>query len=60
MISYLPLTIFLNSQTHVENDTRNNTSFKEHPNLLWGENTVKQAKGSKVKVFFQGLHMIHV
>ncbi len=60
MISYILLTIFLNSQKHVENDTRNNTSFKEHPNLLLGENTVKQAKGAKVKVLFQGLHMIRV
>jgi hypothetical protein len=25
-----------------------------------GENMVKGAKGTKVKVFFQGLHMTHV
>jgi hypothetical protein len=28
--------------------------------VLWGEIMVKKAKGAKVKVIFQGLHMIHV
>jgi hypothetical protein len=28
---------------------------------MWeGENIVKRAKGTKVKVFFQGLHITHV
>jgi hypothetical protein len=25
--------------------------------MLLGENTVKRARGAKVKIFFQGLHM---
>jgi hypothetical protein len=30
------LTIFLNSQKQqVENDTKNNASFEEHPSLFW-------------------------
>jgi len=28
--------------------------------VVMGENIVKGAKGAKVKVFFQGLHMTHV
>jgi uncharacterized membrane protein YagU involved in acid resistance len=28
--------------------------------VLWGEIMVKKAKGAKVKVIFQGLHMTHV
>jgi len=27
---------------------------------LWGEITIKGARGAKVKIFFQGLHMICV
>jgi hypothetical protein len=28
--------------------------------FLEGENTIKGARGTKVKVLFQGLHMTHV
>ncbi len=28
--------------------------------FLEGENTIKRARGTKVKVLFQGLHMTHV
>jgi hypothetical protein len=29
-------------------------------NLMWGEIMIKGAKGTKVKVLFQGLHMTRV
>ncbi len=33
-------------------------NYTSHP--YWGENTVKGARGTKVKVIFQGLHMTHI
>jgi hypothetical protein len=37
-----------------------NVLFSFHTIILLGENTIKGARGAKVEVLFQGLHMTHV